>query len=103
MKKIMPFVFIFLCSTVTASENNAFKSSVLNGYKNRCNEVLDKKGYTKPQIFNECTCEVNIIDKHFSTFSLMLAASRNAAGAKPLNEKDVTEIRLKLKQCKLKK
>lgn len=88
-----------LLSAATAnSETNSpdFKAAVLEGYLERCVEVLHSKGYSNEDIKAECSCELDYIEQNFAIFEQMLGDT--AAG----NQQRINEFKKKLLQCKVK-
>lgn len=102
MKRSIALVIIYLISTVVTAENNSFKESTLNDYNNRCNEVLQKKGYSDSIRTKECDCEVNVINNNFTTFNLMIMGAKKLAGKEVLKKESIAEIKEKLNRCKAK-
>ena len=71
------------------------KTAVLDGYLQRCVEVLHSKGYSSEDIKAECSCELDQIEQNFSVFEQMLTNS------KADNQQQINEFKKQLLQCKV--
>ena len=78
------------------TNNGNFKTAVLDGYLQRCVEVLHSKGYSSVDIKAECSCELDHIEQNFSIFEQMLTNS------KADNQQQINEFKKQLLQCKVK-
>jgi hypothetical protein len=82
----------------TAEDNSArdFKTAVMDGYLQRCVEVLSSKGYSSDAIKAECSCELDQIDQHFAVFENMLSTTQVA----PDKQLQINNFKKRLLQCK---
>ena len=103
MVKYIIAIILSVVSAVSMAQGESFKAQTLKDYRNRCQEVLTDKGYSPVLIEEECTCEVNVVDEKFSTFSLMLLAAKGMVGNDMKSDPQILELREKLKECRKRK
>ncbi|WP_372627804.1 hypothetical protein [Arsukibacterium sp.] len=104
---VIAFVFAGVITSeviaVTPSADNIdsdFKAQVMEGYLQRCVEVLSSKGYTAEAIKAECKCELDQIEQHFSVFSLMLNAATTNTPVTAAEQQPINDLKTRLLQCK---
>jgi hypothetical protein len=100
MKKYLIICFIAITYNSVFADDAGFKEQTLRDYEGRCKEVLGQKGFQQKLINLECACEVEIIDKHFSTFKLLIMGAKAVAGKELLSEEETKVIKLNLSECK---
>ncbi|KKO49881.1 hypothetical protein VT06_04635 [Arsukibacterium sp. MJ3] len=87
---------IWYCPTAVASTTDV-KQQLLDGYLERCVEVLNSKGYSPGAIKAECKCELDQIDQQFAIFETMLAAGAVSADT----QQQINDFKKQLLQCKV--
>jgi hypothetical protein len=101
MRKILIFIICAFCAFTSFAEES-FKNSILSGYKNRCVQVMSQKENDKAFITKVCNCEAEVIDENFTTFELIITAGKQMSGVEPTDKEKIKELKVKIKQCKLK-
>jgi len=100
MKMPLFIVALLLISMNSVAAEDSFKSSTLRGYEKRCKEALTSKGYLEVVVEKECSCEVAVIDRNFSTFNLIVMGAKSAAGKDMISREKMEEIKKKMQMCR---
>lgn len=95
---LMITAVVILSGTLAFASDNDMKNQLLDGYLQRCVEVLNSKGYRPQDIKTECKCELDQIDQHFDIFEKMLAAGAVSADT----QQQINDFKQRLLQCKTK-
>ena len=87
-------------STGCFANDSSFRQSVLSGYSERCQEVMSQTETNIEKVKSVCSCEVNVIDSDFSTFSFLIFGVNKSLGIQPMPEEKTIALKNKLKKCK---